>query len=220
MSKLELKGEALKLRELGYSYSHIVSKVPVSKGTLSSWLSGVPYVPNEFSKKNAAKGLLAAIQAKRKQKELSFSNARLYAEKDIGSLTKRDVFMLGLGVYIGEGSKTHNIIRIVNSDPKIISFAIRWFKEVSGIKNSNFVIRLHLYPDNTISEAIKFWSLKTGIPPSQFQKISVDSRKNKVSKKGKLPYGTAHLSVVSRGNKEFGVLLARRIGAWIEKALE
>jgi len=220
MSKFKLKEEAIRLRKLGYSYSYIVSRVPVSKGTLTPWLSGIPYTPNEFTKKNATKGLLAAIEVKRKQKELSFSNARLYAEKDVGSLTKRDVFMLGLGVYVGEGSKTHNIIRVVNSDPKIISFAIRWFQSVAGIKNSNFVIRLHLYPDNNVTEAIHFWSLKTGIPHSQFQKISVDSRKNKVAKTGKLPYGTAHLSVVSRGNKEFGVLLSRRIGAWIEKALE
>ena len=42
----------------------------------------------------------------------------------------------------------------------------------------------------------------------------------KAKKAGKLPYGTAHLSLRSKGNKEHGVFLARRINGWIQEVLK
>ena len=54
----------------------------------------------------------------------------------------------------------------------------------------------------------------TGLSKNQFTKNTIDTRKKKPSKRGKLPYGTAHLTVRSNGNKEFGFFLGRRIQAW------
>lgn len=73
------------------------------------------------------------------------------------SLSERDIFILGLGIYIGEGSKTGNYIRVANSDPRIIRFAILWFKTCFGLSDSNFKIRIHIYPDNDEKEVIEFW---------------------------------------------------------------
>jgi hypothetical protein len=53
------------------------------------------------------------------------------------------------------------------------------------------------------------------------QCLIVHQRKDKkLFKRGKLPYGTAHLAIKSNGEKKFGVFLARKINAWIEKVLE
>ena len=48
--------------------------------------------------------------------------------------------MLGLGLYIGEGGKTDGLIRIINSDPKVIKLAIKWFKFSFGIKTENIKV--------------------------------------------------------------------------------
>lgn len=129
--------------------------------------------------------------------------------------------MLGLGIYIGEGAKTYDITRVINADPKIIKFAVRWFEEVCGLPRENLRIRIHLYPDNNIKKCMKFWSDISGIPLQQFQKTYIDLRQNKkMFKRGKLPYGTAHLSVHSNGKKEFGVFLARKINAWMGEVLK
>ena len=58
--------------------------------------------------------------------------------------------MLGIGIYIGGGTKSNNIIRVINADPKIIKFAMLWFKSILGFSNDNFRLRLHLYPDNNV----------------------------------------------------------------------
>ena len=129
--------------------------------------------------------------------------------------------MLGIGIYIGEGTKTNDSIRIINADPKIIRFAVKWFEQACGLSRKNFSLRLHLYPDNNTKRCIKFWSNSSGIPMSQFQKTYIDIRKDKkMFKRGKLLYGTAHLSIRSNGKKEFGVFLARKINAWIGEVLK
>ena len=129
--------------------------------------------------------------------------------------------MLGIGLYIGEGTKTHDIIRVINSDPKIIKLAINWFENACGLKLENFRMRIHLYPDNDLNECLDFWANASGIPLTQFQKTQIDLRKDKkLSKRGKLPYGTAHLSIKSNGAKEFGVFLSRRINGWMKEVLK
>jgi len=218
MTKPSTKNKATELRKRGYSYNYIAQKINVSKSSLSSWLADVPYTPNQETIDRIGKARAKSGQVKSQQKLNSILKAREVAKKDIGILTRRDLFMLGLGLYIGEGSKADNLVRIVNANPKVILLAIRWFKEVARLSNENFSIRIHLYPDNNIEECLNFWSKVTGLLRKQFQKTQIDLRKNKKkTKKGKLPYGTAHLTVKSNGRKELGVFLSRRVAAWIEE---
>lgn len=220
MHNSTIRKQAVDLRKEGYSYNYISEKTGISKGTLHCWLGKIPYSPNIETITKIGKARTASGLRKHKEKMESFRRARVLARKDIGEVTVRDLFMLGLGVYIGEGTKDGNTVRIVNANYKIIKLTIKWLKEVCGLRMDNFVIRLHVYPDNNIPECLEFWSKNTGLPINQFLKTQVDTRRNKkIFKKGKLPYGTAHMTVKSNGKKEFGVLLARRIGAWIERVL-
>ena len=216
-----VREEIFKLRKEGHSYTYISQKTGMSKGTLSGWLSDVPYAPNKITIERIGKARAASGRVKAKIKLESIKRAGEEAKKDIGKLKKRDLFMIGIGIYIGEGSKTGNAIRVINADPKIIKFVVRWLEKACGLARENFRLRLHIYPDNNIKECINFWSNMSGIPSRQFQKTYIDIRKDKkIFKKGKLPYGTAHLSIISGGKKEFGVFLARRINAWMGEVLK
>lgn len=215
-----LKRQALTLRAQGFSYAIISQKIGIPKATLSGWLSNVPYSPNKAVRNRIALSTKNLVEGRRKDKKDSLFRAATQAEKDIGVFSARDIFMLGIGIYIGEGSKTASVVRVVNSDPRIITFSIKWLKLVCGLKMENFRIRLHLYPDCDKVAAESYWSKETGLERRYFQSAQIDSRKNKrKDRKGKLPYGTAHVSVVSRGKKEFGVYLFRRIHFWMEKVL-
>ncbi len=198
----------------------ISAKTGVAKGTLSDWLSHLPFTPNAEVVARIGGACTSAIQAQQKRKLQSLALAKTTATKDIPTLTKRDLLMLGLGVYIGEGSKTGGITRIVNSNPLVIRLVLRWFKEIFGIHNENFKARIHLYPDTNIEEALGYWSKQLCIPLGQFQTTQVDTRTGKKAfKKGKLPFGTAHVTVQSLGKSEHGVFLQRRINAWIERVM-
>jgi len=212
------KEKAIELRKAGHSYNYIVDKVRVSKSTLHHWLADIPYTPNKETVARIGKARAKSGEVKSRIKRESIKRARIEAKKDIGSVSKRDLFMLGLGLYIGEGGKTHDTVRIINANPNVIKVSVRWFEEVCGVTRKHFSLIIHLYPDNDIEESLGYWSEITGIPRGQFGKTQIDRRKNKkMAKRGKLPHGTAHLYVRSCGNKDFGVFLSRKIHAWMQE---
>jgi hypothetical protein len=214
------KEKAIQLRKEGYSYSHIAKMTGYSLSTLSYHLRDISYTPNKETVLKIGKAISASSKRKSEQKQASIERARTKARQDIGPLTKRDLFMLGLGIYIGEGSKTQDIIRLVNADPNVLKIYISWLQSF-GLGVENFVIRIHLYPDSSVLDAEVFWSKQLGLPRTQFQKPSIDRRVGKDRKRsGTHKYGTAHVTVRSNGEKAFGVELARRIGAWMEEVLK
>ena len=214
------KAEAIKLRKEGNSYNYISSKISVAKSTLSVWLKGVPFVPNELMKEARLENNTRLTNISRVDKAVSLRKATEYAQNNMESLDHRDIFIFGLGIYLGEGSKTGNITRIVNSDPRIIKFSMKWFRECFGLTNDNFRVRIHMYPDNDEKEVINYWMKILDLRRKAFQPSYIDVRRNKKrDRKGVLPYGTAHLGVVSNGNKDFGALLQRKILATIDRVL-
>ncbi|MEQ1561576.1 MAG: hypothetical protein ABL899_02545 [Nitrospira sp.] len=216
----KIKQKAIDLRTKGYSYSHIIKQTKVAKSTLSDWLQDIPFTPNKYTIETIGNARVASGKYKHQIRVKSLERAKLQAEKDIKSLSKRDIMMLGLGVYIGEGSKTAGITRISNSDPKIIKLTMEWLEVSFGVKNNQFKIRLHLYPDNNEKESVKYWSKHTGVPENQFFKSTIDKRiDKKFNNKSKLPFGTAHLGIKGFGDEKYGVYLHRLIMAWINRVL-
>lgn len=221
MRSTTVREHVFSLRKQGYSYNMISERTGVSKGTLSDWLSEMNFVPNNEVIERIGRARTAAVLAQQQRKLKSLALARSMAGRDIQSVSKRDLLMLGLGVYIGEGSKSFGITKVVNSNPKIIRLCLQWFKTVFGLTDRNFRVRIHLYPDNNLKETLHFWSKELKIPLGQFQKTQIDYRTGKkMFKRGKLPHGTAHVTVQSMGRLEHGVFLQRRINAWIEKVLK
>ncbi len=214
------KQQAIELRKKGYSYTYISEQTKLSKSTLSHLLRSVPYVPNAITKKTMGLARVKSGVYKANAKRQSIDIARERAVQDIGVLNKRDLFLLGLGLYIGEGSKTQNIVRVVNADPRVICLFIKWLTSL-GYDKRNLAIRIHLYPDSDIVAAEAYWAKQTSLRSTQFQKACIDRRAHKDRKRSGIhAYGTAHLTVRSGGDKEYGVAFSRLIGAWMEKVLE
>jgi hypothetical protein len=219
MHHLSVREKALSLRKSGFSYKYISSKTGLSKGTLSGWLTDVPYTPNKETVASFGKARAAASARRAKLRQESIEEIRKVAVKDIGKISQRDLFMFGLALYLGEGSKSNGQVRMVNSDPLIIQTSIAWFKML-GVTNAQFKVRLHLYPDSNVTRCLQFWSQTTSIPLSQFQQTHIDTRTDKkVEKRRKLPFGTVQLMVRSKGQKEYGVLFFRKIQLWNEVIL-
>lgn len=195
----------------------ISQRLGLSKSTLSDWLREIPFEPNAMVIKRIGLGKLKSARTKNRQRMESIKAMRKLAREEIGKLTKRDLWLLGIGIYLGEGAKLNESTRIINADPAIVQMIMKWFGVICGLEIKNIIPRIHLYPDTDIDGAIKYWSRITKIPKKQFSRTQVDYRTNKSSKKKhKLPYGTLHLTTKSFGDKKFGRNLHRRIMGWIE----
>lgn len=220
MHAISLRKQAMSLRKSGYSYNYISKSTGLSKATLSDWLANVPYTANEETIRMIGKARSASVKTNVAKRQDSIALATKEAKENIVSFSKRDLFMFGLGLYLGEGNKTHDLVRIVNSDPRVIKIAIAWFRSL-GVSDTQFVCRLHLYPDSDLKACLQFWQKETTIPRGQFFKPHIDRRTNKKTiKRGRLPHGTLHVGVKALGKKEFGSFFSRKILALIEEVYQ
>lgn len=213
-----LKKQAIALRVKGYSYNMIVDALNVSKSTLHHWLREVPYTPNKEVIKRVNSALLNFVMRSHEKRNKSFAQAEALAKNDVGIVTKRDLFMIGIGLYIGEGTKAYEHTQIVNSDPDVIRLSMKWLQSACSIPLQNIFAAVHLYPDTPRRSALRYWSKITHIPLSRFGKTQIDLRTDKLRKKRRsIPYGTIRITVRACGKEEFGVIMHRRIQAWIKE---
>lgn len=216
----KLKEKAIKLRNAGYSYSMINERIGVPKATLSNWLAFIPFQPNQEVLKKIGKAKLKSALYKQNLKFEDIAKMKLEASEDVGVLSQRDLFMLGIGLYMGEGAKSFEQVNIVNSDPVIIKAGMKWLKTFLKLDIKNFSVAIHAYPDTDLVKSVNFWSKATKIPKHQFFKVIIDKRRNKSQlNKRKLPYGTVSLRIKNGGTIFPGVKsLHRKIMGWIDSA--
>ncbi len=172
MSKPSQKENAISLRTQGKSYSEILKEVPVAKSTLSLWLRSVglskPQQQNITEKRlDAARRGGAA-----KKKQRLENTERIFEEcrKEIGIISKRDLFILGIALYWAEGSKekTYHIgsgVSFTNMDPKMLKMFLVWLKEMGvSIDEMVFEIYLHETRKDIFVDAQAYWSKQLQIP--------------------------------------------------------
>lgn len=212
-NKKKIRLEAIKLRKAGYSYNFINDKIKIPKSTLSNWLREVKYKPNRYSVNKSKSARLKTARTKRKNRKRICKEAKL----ELGNLTNRELKIAGAALYWGDGRKHDGAVSLVNSDPKMINFFVRWLGIICHVPKENIRAELHLYPDSKVEYLINFWSKTIGIPEEQFLKSQIDKREGKKSKKrGKLPYGTMHVYVKSGKERRYGYRLYEQIKGWIE----
>jgi len=170
VAKRELQQRALALRKEGKSYMQIRELLDVSKGTLSIWLRDYPLSETRLRELRDWNERRIEKYRKTRQKTRERLLESIYkSEKThILPLLKRDLFVGGLFLYWGEGSKSRMTeLRMANTDPGVIKAFIKWLI-LLGIKRSKIKIRLYLYRDMNIREELLFWKNELSISPKQF----------------------------------------------------
>lgn len=181
--KLREKQLALKLRKKGLSYSEIKQQVPVSKDTLSRWCRDVILSVPQMEKlrrkklKGAEKGRI--IGAKKLQLGRIRRTRRLLekGKREIGALARRDRFIAGIALYLGDGLKGDREAGFSNSNPEIIKFMMKWFREFCKLPEDRFRGQIWIHENLNELRARKYWSKVTGIPLDQFQKSYIAENK-------------------------------------------
>lgn len=172
MARKEDKQKAIGLRKEGKSYSEIKSVLGVNKSTLSGWLKDMPLSEEKIAelRDNNPRRIenFRKTMAVKKEARLVASCAK--ASKDIGILSRRDMFIAGLFLYWGEGSKRDKGgISFTNTNPDMIKYFINWL-ELMGFGREKLKVNLHLYSDMGVEESVKYWSRELKINKSQFRR--------------------------------------------------
>ena len=166
------KQKAIKLRQKGLSYSQIKEKLGINKSTLSGWLNDMPLSEDRIKELRdfSPQRIERYRNIMREKKDARLKGVYKKVSSDIGVFSKREIFLLGLFLYWGEGTKAANSsTQLTNTNPAMIKFFIKWL-ELLGVEKKNLKVKLHLYSDMNIKESVAFWSKELKIPVSQFKK--------------------------------------------------
>lgn len=177
MAKSKLRIEARKLREIGLGIKTISQKLDVSSSTASLWTRDIVLTPEQI--KELARHArdpyygrkLAYIQKQRKEKEDKIIRFFKQGKKEIGIVTKRDLFIIGVALYWAEGFKKDNLVGFSNSDPEMIALFVEWLSLLGITKNSlKFRLGVNEAYRDKVKEIENFWKNILEIDENQFQK--------------------------------------------------
>lgn len=164
--KKEIKKRATILRRSGFSFREISEALQISKSTASLWCRSE--VLDEKAKIRIKslgdigrrKGKITAIK-KRKAELMLIDKKCLVLNDKMYDINDYKLFLALL--YWGEGGKTKNRFRFINSDPKMIRSFLFLLRASFIINEKKLYARIHLHEYHNQSEMIDFWSGVTGI---------------------------------------------------------
>ena len=218
-AKIEQKNKAIELRKQGFSYSEILKQIPVAKSSLSLWLKSVKLAKSQ-KQRLTDKKLASALRGAKKRKDDRIritQEIKTKAKKEVGSLSKRELWLIGVSLYWAEGAKEKNKsvgIKFSNSDPLMIKLFVKWLLDVCKIsrKDIYFEIYLHECEKSRENEVIEYWKNVTDFPIEYFRKTRW--KKNKIKTKrqniGKKYFGLVNINV------KRGTSLNRKIQGWTD----
>ncbi len=178
MAKSKEKLKARKLRRKGESIKKISKLVKVSVSTASLWCRDIELTDKQIE--NLRKRQTDPFYGKRldyylkKKKEFNLKLLNLKNEgiSSIGKLTKREIFIIGIALYWGEGFKKDSLVGLATLDINIAKFFIFWLNKSFGITTKDLILRItaNISYKNQINELGKYWSRELKIPVRQFSK--------------------------------------------------
>ena len=175
--KVEQQNRARDLRALGWTLGEICEELGVSKASASLWCRDVEIDEQELARRRKERNLAGNEGARRRgpnklqrRKQAEIEEMRAEGRARIGRLDERDVLLVGLALYAGEGAKTDGGVKFANSDPRMILCFITWLRMCFDIDERRLRLRLYLHEGLDLEAANAFWSRLTGIPLSQFTK--------------------------------------------------
>ncbi|KOT53427.1 MULTISPECIES: class III extradiol ring-cleavage dioxygenase family protein [Streptomyces] len=211
-AKDDLRSRARELRGRGMTYDEIVAELGVSKSSVSLWARDLPKPvasPERMHRMREARWephRKAVAEARKRTKE--------DAAREIGALTERELFLIGIGLYWSEGSKskphrTDESVTFINSDPDMITVYLAWLR-LLAVEPGRLHFRVLIHESADVPAAERHWADLVGVDVSDFGKTTLKKHNPKTVRKnvGENYHGCLVIRVRQ------GTDLYRRIEGW------
>ncbi|MCL7428612.1 hypothetical protein [Streptomyces sp. YS415] len=214
-AKDDLRDKARELRLQGWTYDQIQVELGCSKSSISLWVRDLPKPerrdPAEQAKLAARKRWEHELAVRDEQRQ----HVKAAAAAEIGALSTRELFLLGVALYWAEGTKDKPYSRrenvaFVNSDPGMIEVFLAWL-DLLGVERERLRFTVMIHENADVAAAEHFWADLVGADQSIFNKTTLKKHNPKTVRKnvGDSYRGCLVIKVLQ------GADLYRRIeGAW------
>lgn len=198
------------LRRLGWAYTEIRQVIPVPKSTLSGWCQTVALTWEQVEairdRSVSAAGVPRDTQWRRREEIAAIREA---AAAEVADLIHEPLWVAGITLYWGEGSKTSSRLALTNTDPLTLVLFRRWTRQYLD-DAAEFVLALHLHDGNDEGAAKHFWTHVLDLPEAPFHKTFIKPP-GTGHRKNHLPNGVCRVTVRRSANH-----LVRTM-AWIKE---
>ncbi|SEC48757.1 hypothetical protein SAMN04490356_4342 [Streptomyces melanosporofaciens] len=214
-AKDDLRARAREMRLQGMTYDRIQLELGCSKSSISLWVRDLPKPDRPTRTREEASAIAKrGWEATLRQREIERQRTKLAAEQEIGRLTDRELFLVGVGLYWSEGAKSKHYrpaerVIFTNSDPDMIKIYLAWLR-LLGITPDHLRFHLMIHESADATSAERFWASLAGADAASFDKTSLKRHDPKTTRKnvGESYRGCLAVRVLN------GADLYRRIEGW------
>ncbi|MET9862142.1 hypothetical protein ABZY93_23070 [Streptomyces smyrnaeus] len=172
-AKDDLRARARELRRQGWTYDRIELELGVSRSSVSLWVRDLPRPPRrtrEEASAIAARGWERTLALREEERQ----QTKAAATAEIGTLSDRELFLIGVGLYWAEGSKSKPYRRdeavvFVNSDPDMIRIYLAWL-DLLGVERERRRFRVMIHESADVEGAQQHWAELAGASLQDFDK--------------------------------------------------
>lgn len=186
MAKSAEKIRAREMKRGGESVNVIAKRLRVSKSTASLWCQDIELSSEQIKTLDDRKyigGYMGRMLGAQVQKERKRANIELLNSKGVKRmehLSEEAIFMIGLGLYFGEGSKGSQF-QFTNSNPALVKFIIFWLGKCFKVPKEDVYCRilineLHVLRTSLVEQQ---WAEILEIPLEQFRRTTLVKTINK-----------------------------------------
>ena len=199
--KTEEQRLARELRAQGWSIKEIERHLGVSRSSVSLWVRNVELGQAE-RKRLIARSRLGPIVAAERKANAARALRREYQDEGRRLVREREPsYAAGCMLYWAEGAKERNSLKIVNSDPELLTVFAAFLRRHFAVSGESMTIRCNLFADHLERqrEIEAYWLAKLQLPQTSLRRsmVNVYSKYSLKKRAGKLPYGTCELRVHS-----------------------
>jgi transposase len=213
-AKDDLRDKARELRLQGWTYDQIQMELGCSKGSISLWVRDLPKPerrdPSEQAKLASRKRWEHELAVRDEERQ----KTKAAAAAEIGTLSDRELFLVGVGMYWAEGSKDkpydrRENVTFVNSDPGMIETFLRWL-DLLGVERDRVRYCVMIHESADVAGAEQYWANLVGADRSAFNKTTIKKHNPKTVRKNVGASYRGCLTIKVRQSAD----LYRRIEGW------
>lgn len=200
---------ARELRLQGRTYKQIQAELGVSKSTLSMWLRDLPHPE---PKRAAHAAYMHCVRRGRTNTQRAAEKVVAIAE--VGSVSDRELMLLGVALYWAEGAKDkpysrRETINFINSDAGMMRLFLRWL-DLVGVDHGRRRYRVSIHESADVAAAEEYWRSVIGRVDVEFCRASLKRHNPKTVRKrvGDDYHGCLNVKVLQSSS------LYRRVDGW------
>ncbi|KOG62239.1 hypothetical protein ADK76_13385 [Streptomyces griseoflavus] len=185
-AKDDLRSRARELRGQGMTYDAIQVELGCSKSSISLWVRDMPRPPRRTSDQASAiakRGWEATLRRREEERQ----RTRQEAIDEVGTMSDRELFLVGVGLYWAEGtkSKPHNPqerVTFTNSDPGMIRLFLAWLA-LLDVAPERLQFRVHIHESADVGAAEQYWADLVGVDVGTFARTTLKKHNPKTVRK-------------------------------------